>query len=115
MPGAGDRLAPDLTAVARAAAAAGGHSLAPFRRVDDRTLHARVFLPGSGIAEDPGTGSAAGAIGLLAGRLWGTDRDVTIRQGDEMGRACRISVHAELGSVRVSGRVTLVAEGDFLL
>jgi trans-2,3-dihydro-3-hydroxyanthranilate isomerase len=110
-----ERLAPDLPAVARAAAGAGGQSLAPVRRVDDGTLHARVFLPGAGIPEDPGTGSAAGAIGLVARRLWGTATDVTIRQGDEMGRPCRISVHAEPGAVRVGGRVTAVAEGRFLV
>lgn len=106
-------LAPDLAAVARAAASAGGSSLAPVRRVDDRTLHARVFLPGAGIAEDPGTGSAAGAFAVLARRLWGTAADVTVRQGDEIGRPCRILVHAEEGAVRVGGRVTLAAEGRF--
>jgi trans-2,3-dihydro-3-hydroxyanthranilate isomerase len=85
------------------------------RRVDDTTLHARVFLPESGIAEDPGTGSAAGAIGVLARRLWSTSADVVIRQGDEMGRPCRIEVHAEDGDVRVGGRVAACAEGLFTL
>jgi PhzF family phenazine biosynthesis protein len=108
-------LTPDMAAVARAATAAGGQSLAPVRRVDDDTLHARVFLPGAGIPEDPGTGSAAGAFGVLARRLWGTAADVTVRQGDEMGRPCRITVHAVEGEVRVGGRVTAVAEGRFLV
>ena len=110
-----DDVTPDLPAVASAAAAAGGTSLAPVRRIDDTTLHARVFLPGAGIAEDPGTGSAAGAFGVLARRLWGTQVDVTIRQGDEMGRPCRITVHAADGDVRVGGRVTAVAQGRFLV
>jgi trans-2,3-dihydro-3-hydroxyanthranilate isomerase len=110
-----EQLTPDLSAVALAATGAGGTSLAPVRRIDDRTLHARVFLPGAGIPEDPGTGSAAGAFGVIARRLWGTDIDVTICQGDEMGRPCRITVHAADGDVRVGGRVTAVAEGRFLV
>lgn len=110
-----DRLVPDLPAAAAAARGAGGNSLAPMRRVDDATLHLRVFLPGSGIPEDPGTGSAAGAVGVLARRLWGTSTDVTIRQGDEMGRPCRIEVHAVEGEVLVGGRVAACAEGTFTL
>jgi trans-2,3-dihydro-3-hydroxyanthranilate isomerase len=84
-------------------------------RLDDRTLHVRVFGPGAGIYEDPGTGSAAGPIGLLARRVWNTSVDVTIRQGIEMQRPCRIEVHAEAGDVRVGGRVTACAEGAFTL
>lgn len=110
-----DRLTPDLAAVARAARAAGGKSLAPMRRLDDTTVHVRVFLPDSGIPEDPGTGSAAGAVGLLARRLWGVADDITIRQGDEMGRPCRLEVHAVEGEVRVGGRVAACAEGVFTL
>jgi trans-2,3-dihydro-3-hydroxyanthranilate isomerase len=110
-----DRLSPDLTAVAAAARRGGGKSLAPMRRVDDATLHVRLFAPDAGIAEDPGTGSAAGAVGVLAQRLWGTATDVTIRQGAEMGRPCRIEVHAEAGNVRVGGRVAACAEGTFTL
>ncbi|HEX2052783.1 MAG TPA: PhzF family phenazine biosynthesis protein [Actinomycetota bacterium] len=107
-------LSPDLAAVARLAARAGGISLCPFRRVDDSLLHVRVFVPSAGIAEDPGTGSAAGPIGLLARRLWATNAGVTIRQGDEIGRACRIQVSAVEGDVRVGGRVAAAAEGRWL-
>jgi trans-2,3-dihydro-3-hydroxyanthranilate isomerase len=110
-----DRLGPDLAAVAEAARRSGGKSLAPMRRIDDTTLHVRVFVPDAGIAEDPGTGSAAGAAGVLARRLWATAVDVTIRQGDEMGRPCRLEVHAEDGNVRVGGRVAACAEGTFTL
>ncbi len=109
-----DGLAPELTAVARVAARAGGISVCPFRRFDDRTLHVRVFVPGAGVPEDPGTGSAAGPIALLARRRWGTDVDVVIRQGDEIGRPCRIDAHAEEGAIRVGGRVTACAEGNFV-
>jgi trans-2,3-dihydro-3-hydroxyanthranilate isomerase len=108
-----DNLRPDLAAVLTASSAAGGMSLVPFRRIDDRTLHMRAFVPGGGIAEDPGTGSAAGPVGILARQLWGTEADITIRQGDEMGRPCRITVHAEDATIRVGGNVVLCAEGSF--
>jgi trans-2,3-dihydro-3-hydroxyanthranilate isomerase len=107
-------LDPETTAVARVAARLGGVSLCPFRRLDDRTLHVRVFAPGAGVPEDPGTGSAAGPIAVLARRRWGTDVDVVIRQGDETGRPCRIDAHAEEGAIGVGGRVTACAEGNFV-
>lgn len=108
-------LSPDLGAVAGLASRAGGLSLCPFRRLDDRTLHVRVFVPGAGVPEDPGTGSAAGPIGLLARDLWNLEADVTIRQGTEIGRPCRIAVHATQGAIRVGGRVTAAAEGRWLV
>jgi trans-2,3-dihydro-3-hydroxyanthranilate isomerase len=85
------------------------------RRRDDRNLHVRVFAPAAGITEDPGTGAAAGPIGLLAHEVLGTDVDVTIRQGDLIDRPCTIEVHAEVGAIRVGGAVTACADGQFLL
>jgi predicted PhzF superfamily epimerase YddE/YHI9 len=73
------------------------------------------IVPGAGVPEDPGTGSAAGPIGVLCRQRWGTADDVTIRQGDEMGRACRIDVHAGSDGVKVGGRVAACAEGGFTL
>ena len=108
-------LAPDPSAVAAAARGAGGSSLAPVRRLDDRTLHVRLFAPGLGVVEDPGTGSAAGPVGVLARRLWAVADDVVIRQGDEVGRPCRLEVHTVEGDVRVGGRVAPCAEGVFTL
>jgi len=110
-----DRLAPDPSAVASAARAAGGISICPFRRLDDATLHARVFAPLVGVPEDPGTGSAAGSFAVLARRSWGTAPDVAVLQGLEMGRPCRMEVQVGEGSVRVGGRVTPSAEGRFTL
>lgn len=106
---------PDLAAIARVSRSLGANSLAPFRRLSDRELHARVFLPATGIAEDPGTGSAAGPFGVLARKLWGTETDITIRQGEEMGRPCRVEVHAVEGEIRVGGRVVAAAEGRWLV
>ena len=110
-----DRLEPDLNAVAAVARAAGARSVGVVRRLDDATLHVRVFLPAIGIPEDPGTGSAAGPVALIARRQWGTDVDVTIVQGAEMGRPCRIEVHAQEGALRVGGRVAASARGVFSL
>ena len=88
-------------------------TLALVRHLDGDTLHVRVFFRSVGIAEDPGTGSAAGPIGVLARRVWGLGPDLLIHQGDEIGRPCRIRVHAEPGDLRVAGRVVLAAEGRF--
>jgi trans-2,3-dihydro-3-hydroxyanthranilate isomerase len=107
--------APDQSALA---ALSREHRLAAVclvRRVDGRAVHVRVFAPLAGIAEDPGTGAAAGPIGVLARQVLGTDVDVTIRQGDLIGRPCTIEVHAEDGAIRVGGAVTACAEGRFLL
>lgn len=104
-----DELEPDLPGLM----SAGAGMVGVVRRLDDATLHVRVFAPGAGIAEDPGTGSAAGPIGLLARQRWGTDADVTIHQGAEIGRPCVIEVHAEEGALRVGGKVAACAEGRF--
>lgn len=110
-----ERIAPAPAAVAAVTRRHGAEGLCPVRRLDDATLHARVFVPAAGVPEDPGTGSAAGPIGVLARRRWGTAADVTVRQGDEIGRPCRIAVHAADGDVRVGGPVAACAEGRFTL
>ena len=108
------QLAPDLAAVAGDQGRHRTTSVGAVRRLDDRTLHARVFCPAAGITEDPGTGSAAGPFGRLARQRWGMEPELTIRQGDEVGRPCRISVHAG-EALRVGGAVTACAEGHFTL
>jgi trans-2,3-dihydro-3-hydroxyanthranilate isomerase len=107
--------APDMTAIAALQRDRALTTVALVRRRDDRNLHVRVFAPASGVPEDPGTGSAAGPIGVLARRELGTDVDVTIHQGDLIGRPCTIEVHAESGAIRVGGAVTACAEGRFTL
>lgn len=86
-----------------------------------RIAHARLFGPGIGVLEDPATGSAALAIGVLlvgAGLLPGDGRtDYTVVQGAEMGRPSRLDcqVRAEGGrtlETRVSGQVVAVARGE---
>lgn len=110
-----DKLVPDQPALARAAAAQRCETVAVVRPVSSNELHVRVFAPGAGLGEDPGTGSAAGPVACLARRVWGSDEDVTIWQGAEIGRPCRIEVHAVDGDVRVGGRVSACAEGRFTL
>jgi PhzF family phenazine biosynthesis protein len=107
--------APDQLALSHLAARAEAFGVCAVRRLSDRELHVRGFFPGAGVSEDPGTGSAAGPIGVLARRLWSTSVDLTIRQGDEIGRPCRIEVHVEPGNLRVGGPVAACAEGRFLL
>ena len=109
------RIAPDLVAIAEVQRRHRTTSVAPVRCLDDRTLHARVFCPGAGIPEDPGTGSAAGPFGRLARQRWAVDADLTIRQGDEIGRPCRITVHAGETTLQVGGAVAACAEGHFTL
>lgn len=108
-----DSLRPDLSAVSRAAAAAapGCANVAVVRRRSDTALHVRVFVPGFGIPEDPGTGSAAGPIATVARQQWGTDHEITIHQGAEMGRPSTITVELGGDGPIVGGRVSAFAEG----
>ncbi|TFG28376.1 PhzF family phenazine biosynthesis protein [Candidatus Thorarchaeota archaeon] len=90
----------------------------------DSDAHARVFAPGSGVLEDPATGSAIGPLGAYL-----EHHDVVpththgerfvIEQGYEMNRPSRLKVQLEKKKqkvdVLVSGRVRLTAEGNFYL
>jgi len=82
-------------------------------------LHARMFAPRMGIAEDPATGAAATA---LAGYL--SRRDLSpaaqlhwvVEQGFEMGRPSILEVEAErqggvVTAIRVGGASVLVSRG----
>jgi trans-2,3-dihydro-3-hydroxyanthranilate isomerase len=86
-------------------------------------LHARMFAPGSGIEEDPATGSAAAALsGYLAARDASTTATLqwTINQGADMGRPSLLRVIADraagrLTKVRVGGSSVIMTEGELLL
>lgn len=106
--------APDHTLLSELATAWSATGICAVRRLGDSDLQVRVFVPGAGIPEDPGTGGAAGSIGMLARQAWGCHSDLVIHQGDQIGRPCRIEVHVEPGAIRVGGRVALCAEGTFL-
>ena len=84
--------------------------LAYTRGTADGELHARMFAPLDGIAEDPATGSAAAAtIALLAALRPERNADATwrVEQGVDMGRPSLL-----LGrTVKRDGRVTAVYVG----
>ena len=91
-------------------AQAWAHHVYVYARGYEGEWKARMFAPGSGVIEDPATGSAAVA---LAGRfaLEHPDADAriaeTIHQGLEMGRPSRLHIEAD----RVAGAVTAVRVG----
>jgi trans-2,3-dihydro-3-hydroxyanthranilate isomerase len=82
-------------------------------------VRVRMFAPGSGVPEDPATGSAAAALagylsaadGRAEGRLaW------TVEQGIELGRPSLLYVEADraggaTSAVRVGGHAVAVSEG----
>ena len=80
---------------------------------------ARMFAPGMVGGEDPGTGSAAAAlIGLIARNAPFADGqgEYMLRQGDEMGRPCRISLQVRkdadiLTHAGIGGNAIIVGEG----
>ena len=80
----------------------------------------RVFAPGSGVAEDPATGSAAGPLALhLArhGRIEFGD-EIEISQGVEIGRPSTLYARAvgapdAVERIEVGGSAVIVARGEF--
>ena len=82
----------------------------------------RMFAPSFGVAEDPGTGSAAGPLACHLARHglieWG--QEIEIEQGTELLRPCRIVARADGGDglidrVEVGGSAVTVARGEFRL
>lgn len=93
------------------------HVLAYHR--DGARVRARMFAPGSGVFEDPATGSAAVALaGALASESSQTEGTLRweIEQGLEMGRPSRLYAEADKSagrptSVRVGGYAVRVSHG----
>ncbi|MEV0155261.1 PhzF family phenazine biosynthesis protein [Micromonospora sp. NPDC050686] len=89
-----------------------------------QTAHARVFVPGLGVPEDPASGSAALGLGvwLVASGLLPGDgtHPYTVRQGIEIHRpsvlACTVTTSggAAVGAT-VAGQVMPVARGEILI
>jgi trans-2,3-dihydro-3-hydroxyanthranilate isomerase len=86
------------------------------------TWKTRMFAPGSGVAEDPATGSAAGPLALHLvrhGRIEFGD-EIEIAQGAEIGRPSTLFARvagsaAKVESVEVGGSAVTVARGEFRL
>ena len=78
--------------------------------LDGGEVRVRMFAPGSGVPEDPATGSAAAVLGGYLGdasrRLNGTMR-WRVAQGEEVNRPSLIEVEID----KVAGRVTAVRVG----
>ncbi|HET9947802.1 MAG TPA: PhzF family phenazine biosynthesis protein [Longimicrobiales bacterium] len=82
-------------------------------------VRVRMFAPGSGVPEDPATGSAAAALaGYLAERDGRADATLswTIEQGIEIGRPSILYIEADRAggrttAVRVGGRAVPVSQG----
>jgi len=77
------------------------------RAEDDHTFHARDPFPPGGIVEDPATGAAAAAFGGYLREIGAVQAGtrVTILQGADMGKPCRLLVDllAESDRVLVTG------------
>jgi trans-2,3-dihydro-3-hydroxyanthranilate isomerase len=81
--------------------------------------HVRMFAPGSGVPEDPATGSAAAALGGYLSRVDGSregELSWTVEQGIECGRPSLLYVEADraggaTSAVRVGGCAVEVSEG----
>jgi trans-2,3-dihydro-3-hydroxyanthranilate isomerase len=86
---------------------------------DGVDVRVRMFAPGSGVPEDPATGSAAAALGGYLSKVDGsTDASLrwTVEQGIEIGRASVLHVEADreggaTAAVRVGGSAVEVSKG----
>lgn len=86
---------------------------------DGAGFRARMFAPGSGVPEDPATGSATATLAaplLAAGVLPEGETRLSLRQGVEMGRPSQLGLRiavkgGALAQVCVSGRAVPVAQG----
>jgi trans-2,3-dihydro-3-hydroxyanthranilate isomerase len=113
------RVKPDFAALAEVLAGGMGASLVAGSGTKWKT---RMFAPGSGVPEDPATGSAAGPLAVhLArhGRIAFGD-EIEISQGAEIGRPSTLFARVEgspdqVEKVEVGGSAVTVARGEFRL
>ena len=83
-------------------------------------VRVRMFAPGSGVPEDPATGSAAAALGGYLAKADGRPEGTfqwTVEQGIEMGRPSILYVEAdraggETTAIRVGGGAVFVSQGS---
>ena len=111
----------DAAAVAALTAGTTGLVVAAVGEAPVRHVHLRMFAPGTGVVEDPATGSAAVALGVFLvarGLLPGDGESAfTIDQGAEIGRPSRldVTVTARAGAAvatTVRGGVVAVSRGE---
>jgi PhzF family phenazine biosynthesis protein len=78
------------------------------------TLHGRMFAPGSGVPEDPVTGTASGATGAYLRRFEAFDElpeEMVFEQGHFLDRSGRVRVRAR-ETIRVGGDGVVAFEGE---
>lgn len=92
--------------------------------IGESRAHVRMFAPGDNIAEDPATGSAAGALGAYLVHHGAANIEPSegkfrfvIEQGDFIHRASRINLEiagkaGTIDEVRVGGPSVVVAHGE---
>jgi trans-2,3-dihydro-3-hydroxyanthranilate isomerase len=92
--------------------------------IGESRAHVRMFAPGDNIAEDPATGSAAGALGAYLVHHGAVNVEPSdgkfrfvIEQGDFIHRAGRINLEVagkpgSIEKVRVGGPSVVVAQGE---
>ena len=81
----------------------------------DNHIDARMFAPLDNIPEDPATGSASATLAALLHEVLGTPVDLSIHQGDDMGRPSRIAAKTLAGdqlSVQISGSAVQTMSGQ---
>lgn len=85
------------------------------------TAHSRMFAPALGLAEDPATGSASGALGVYLQNYGLVDsREIVSEQGIEMGRPSFINIKVErqgdsFTAVTVGGACVYMGRGTLFL
>ena len=116
-----ERLAPDMTAVARLSRDFSLTGIAVFALTDGETaVHIRCFAPAVGIAEDPVTGSANAALPAYLARyglLGQTGRQYVASQGTAIGRDGRVYVRVldDAGRAEIGGQAVTVVDGEIRL
>jgi trans-2,3-dihydro-3-hydroxyanthranilate isomerase len=112
------QLVPDMAALARLFPDVGVNCFAG----RSRRWKTRMFAPGSGVAEDPATGSAAGplAVHLVRHGQIPFGEEIVIAQGVEIGRPSTLHARVEgrdsqITRVEVGGEAVIVGQGEFSL
>lgn len=82
---------------------------------NDMHIDARMFAPLDSIPEDPATGSASATLAALLSRHLAQDVDLTIHQGDDMGRPSRIFAKSAGAAITITGRAVQTMIGELIL
>jgi trans-2,3-dihydro-3-hydroxyanthranilate isomerase len=100
------RAASDLAAQRAVLPLEGAFGIYAYVREGAEILHARMFAPLEGIAEDPATGSATAAVAALVAELDGANSvALRVHQGDDVGRPSLMLARAERRAADITGFV----------